>query len=82
MNTSAIAEERRQREQHVAGHPAVRRVDPHLAQDLEALAHDVREVLENLGQVAAGLALDQHGGREEPHVEERHRDRQVRRARP
>ena len=41
------AEHGRQREQHVAGQPAVRRVDAHLAQDLEPLAHDVREVLEN-----------------------------------
>ena len=63
MNDSAIARNSRQRQQHVAGQAAVRGVDPHLAQDLEALADDVGEVLENLGQVAAGLALDQHRGR-------------------
>ena len=82
MNDSAMHQERRQREQHVAGQPAVRGVDAHLAQDLEALADDVREVLEDLRQVAAGLALDQHGGREEPDVEQRHPHRQVGRARP
>ena len=78
MNESAIDEEHRQREQHVAGQPAVRRVDAHLAEDLEALADDVGEVLEDLGQVAAGLALDQDRGREEPHVEQRHADGEVR----
>ena len=77
MNDSAMHEHRRQRQQHVAGEPAVRRVDPHLAENLEALADDVREVLENLGQVAARLALDQDRGREEPDVEQRHADRQV-----
>src|SRR5688572_26649554 len=45
-------EHRRQSEQHVAGEPAVRRVNPNLAEDLEALAHDVREVLEDLREVA------------------------------
>ena len=65
------AERRRQRQQHVAGEAAVRRVHAHLPLDLEALAHDVREVVENLRQVAAGLALDQHRGDEEPHVEQR-----------
>ena len=70
-------EERRQSQQHVAGHAAVRRVDAHLAENLEPLAHDVGEVVEDLREVAAGLALDEHGGREEPHVEERHADRQV-----
>ena len=38
----------RQRHQHVAGEAAVRRVHAHLAEDLEPLAHDVREVVENL----------------------------------
>ena len=49
----------RQRQQHVAGEAAVRRVDAHLPQDLEALADRRGEVVENLGQVAAGFALDQ-----------------------
>ena len=49
---------RRQRQQHVAGEPAVRGVDAHLPQNLEALADHVRQVVEDLGQVAAGLALD------------------------
>jgi DNA polymerase-4 len=40
---------------------------------------DRRELLgEGLGEVAAGLTLDQHGGREEPHVQERNAYREVR----
>ena len=49
---------RRQAEQHVAGEAAVRGVHAHLPQDLEPLAHHVGEVVEDLGEVAAGLALD------------------------
>ena len=70
MNESATRQERRQRQQHVAGEAAVRRVDAHLPLDLEPLAHHVREVVENLRQVAAGVALNQDGGDEEPHVED------------
>ncbi len=70
-------ERRRQRQQHVAGEAAVRRVHAHLALDLEALADDVREVVENLRQVAAGVALDQHRGDEEPHVEQAEALRQL-----
>ena len=62
-------QERRQRQQHVSGEAAVRGVDAHLPLDLEALAHHVREVVENLRQVAAGIALNQHGGDEEADVE-------------
>ena len=69
MNDERDRQERRQRQQHVAGEAAVRGVHAHLPQDLEPLAHDVREVVENLRQVAAGLALNQHGGDEEPDVE-------------
>ena len=76
------AQHRRQRQQHVAGHAPVRGIDANLPQDLEALAHDVREVLEDLRQVAAGLALDEHRGREEPHVEAGHAQRSGSRARP
>ena len=65
-------ERRRQRQQHVAGEAAVRGVHAHLPQDLEALAHDVREVVEDLGQVAARLALNRDRGHEELHVENRH----------
>src|SRR2546425_9866319 len=59
-------------QQHVAGEAPVGRVDAHLPLDLEALAHDVREVVEDLRQIAARLALNQHGRHEEPHVDERH----------
>ena len=82
MNDERHCQDRRQRQQHVAGEAAVRRVHAHLPQNLEPLADDVREVVENLRQVAAGLALDQHGGDEEPDVEDRHALGQLRAARP
>src|SRR3954452_11700368 len=68
---------RRQREQDVPGEASVRGVDPDLAQDLEALAHDVRELLQDLRQVAAGLPLNQHRGGEKAYVEQGHAERQV-----
>ncbi len=37
--------------------------------DLEAIADDRREVVEDLGEVAAGLTLGEHGGDEEARVE-------------
>ena len=70
-------EHRREREQDVTGEPAVRGVDPHLAQDLEPFTDDVREVLENLREVAAGFPLDEHRGRKEANVERRHANGQV-----
>src|SRR5581483_3270628 len=70
-------ERRRERHQDPAGEPAVRRMDADLAEDLEPLAHDVRQVVENLREVAAGVALNQDGGHEEPDVEERHAVRQL-----
>src|SRR5437870_605663 len=51
------------------GEAALRGVDTHLAQDLEAFANDVRKVVENLGEVAAGLALQHHCSHEELHVD-------------
>ena len=59
MNDSATASAAGQREQDVAGEAAVRGVHADLPPDLEPLAHDVRQVVENLGQVAAGIALDE-----------------------
>ena len=53
-------ESRGQRQQDVAREAAVRRVDADLSQNLEALTHHVREVVENLGEVAAGFTLDRH----------------------
>ncbi len=46
-------------------------MDAHLAHDFEALADHVREVVENFGQVAAGFALQHHGGHEELDVDQR-----------
>src|SRR5208282_1131792 len=53
------------------GEASLRGVDADLAQDFEALANDVGEVVENLGQVAAGLALQHHRGDEELDVDQR-----------
>ena len=64
-------ERRRQPDEHPAGDAAVRRDDADLPLHPEPIADDRREVVENLGEVAAGLALRQHGGDEEPRVEQR-----------
>src|SRR4029077_14915252 len=56
----------------VPGEAAVRRVHADLAANLEPLADDMREVVEDFGEGAAGVTLDQHGGDEEADVEERH----------
>jgi hypothetical protein len=77
MKDQRDRQERREGEQDVSRDAAVRGIHPHLAQDLEPLADDVREVLEDLGQVAAGLALDQDRRGEEPDVDERDALRQV-----
>src|SRR5215510_3888921 len=53
------------------GEAALRGVDAHLSQDLEPLADYVREVVEDLGEVAARLALQHDGSDEELHVDER-----------
>jgi hypothetical protein len=50
-------------------------VDPNLALNLEALADDVGQVVEDLGEVAAGFALQHDGGDEEFDVDERARAR-------
>src|SRR5688572_14266100 len=65
-------ERRRKRQQDIAGEAAVRGMHADLPQNLEALAYHVREVVENLGQVATCLTLNRHGGHEELHVEEGH----------
>src|SRR6516164_10143547 len=49
----------------------MRSVDAHLAKNLEALTHDMREVVQNLGEIAAGLALNRDGGHKEADVEQR-----------
>src|SRR5947207_8343675 len=62
-------QKRRQREQHPPGEATVRSVDPHLPPNLESLADDVREVVENLRKIAAGLSLNQDGSDEKADVE-------------
>src|SRR5947207_12431705 len=47
-------------------------MDPYLAQNLESLPHDRRQVVENLREIAAGIALDADRRDEELHVEQRH----------
>ena len=44
-------------------------MDADLAQDLKALADDVGKVVENLGQIAAGFALQHHRRDEELDVD-------------
>ena len=63
-------ERRRQPREHPAGDASVRGDHPHLALHLEALADDGRQVAEDFGQVAAAFALRQHGGHEEPGIEQ------------
>src|SRR4029453_9481127 len=62
----------RERQQHIAGEAAVRRGAPDLPQNLESLTDDVCEVVENLGEVAASLPLNQDGSDEEPHIQMRY----------
>src|SRR6266576_4162017 len=59
------------------GQPALRGVYPHLPKDLEALANDIGKVVEDLCQVAAGLALQHDGGDEEFNVDQGHALREV-----
>ena len=62
---------RREAGENPSGDPSVRGQHPHLPLHLEPLADDRREVVEHLAEVAAGLALRQHGGDEEARVDER-----------
>src|SRR5688572_20055778 len=55
-----------------AGQAAVRRARADVTEDAEALADDARDRFHDLGQVAARLALDDHGGDEELEVERVH----------
>ena len=64
-------ERRRDADQHEAGHPRVRRDDPDLSFDAEPIADDRRDVVEDLREIAAGLALNEHRRDEEPRVEQR-----------
>ena len=57
-----------QQRQHVPAHPALGGVDPELPPDREAGPDHAGEVVEDLGQVAADLALDQDGGHQDPDV--------------
>src|SRR5258708_8357985 len=50
------------------GKAALRGVNPHLALDLETFTDHIGQVIQNLGEVAAGFALQHHGGDEELHV--------------
>src|SRR5688500_5264028 len=52
-----------------AGQAAVCRARADVAENAEALADDARDRFHDLGQVAARLALDDHGGDEEPEIE-------------
>src|SRR5208282_2597170 len=60
-------------ESHEQGHgeASLGGVDADLAQDLKAFANDVREVVKNLGEIAAGFALQHHRRHEELNVDQR-----------
>ena len=57
--------------QRRGGHPPVRADRADAPAQLEALADHVRQLVQNLGQVAAGALLQQHRGYKEVHVERR-----------
>ena len=65
-------EDRRHHRQDPAGDPAVRARDAHLPLDPRPLADQRGQVVEDLREVAAGFALRQDRGDEEPRVEQRH----------
>ena len=69
-NQDTHGERRRQARKHPARDAAVRGDDAHLPLHLEALANHVRQVAQNFGEIAAALTLRQHGGHEEPGVEQ------------
>src|SRR5271156_836412 len=58
---------------HEQGHgeAALRGVNPYLALNLETLADDVRQIVEDFSEVAAGFTLQHDGGNEELHVDQR-----------
>src|SRR5579884_1132711 len=51
------------------GHASMRADGPDLAAELEALTNDVRQLIQDLGEVPAGALLQQHGGDEELHIQ-------------
>ena len=63
--------------EHPAGNPAVGTHRTDLTPDSKSFANDRRELVEHLRQVAAGLALRQHGRDEDSRVEQRHAVREL-----
>src|SRR5262245_36480112 len=61
----------RERRQNPAGDTPVRGDDTNLTFHAEAVTNDRRQIVEDLRQVAAGFALGEHGGHEEPGIENR-----------
>src|SRR5438094_10414822 len=57
-NRQRESQKRGQRQQHVAGEPAVRGVHAYLPADLESLANHRGKIVENLREVAARVALN------------------------
>ena len=66
-------DDHRWRQSHEQHHSesALSRVDADLAQDFEALADDVREVVEDLCEIAPSFALQHHGGHKKFHIDQR-----------
>ena len=69
-------------DEHPSGDAAVRARDANLPLDARPLANEPAQVVEHFGEVAAGFTLRQHGGDEEPGVEQRHALREGLAARP
>src|SRR5262249_11652236 len=68
---------RRQGHQQHHGEPSLCGMDPNLTHDLETFADDVGQVVENLSQVAARLALQHHCGDEELYIDQWNTFRQI-----
>src|SRR5579884_1173229 len=61
----------RQHGQNAGGHAPMRADRLHLAAETEALADQVGQAGQDFSQVSAGLALQQHHGNEEAHIQKR-----------
>src|SRR5580658_1042571 len=70
-NNRRHAHQKRHRESALGG------VDAHLTLDLKALADDVRQIVENFSEVAAGFALQHDGSDEELYVDQGHAVREI-----
>src|SRR5215471_5394827 len=64
--------EDRQRDQDAGSQAALRRSDLNLPINPEAITNDARQSVQNFGQIAASLLLDEQGRDEETHIKHGH----------